>query len=590
MPSTCQLVKRLLKEHGRHYAPLYACVVLCMLLVAAMTSISAFMLKYVIDTIFVQQNTAALVGITLTIVGIFLIKGFAAYFSEVLLGIIGSRLVAETQKRMFDHLLHVDLAYFQQHNSSDLIARLTFNANSVRDMLSLTTLNIGRDLFTVIGLVCTMIVLDPLLAAIALLGGPAAIFCSRGMVSRLKRATRSETLSMSGIVHVTRELSQGAAVVKSFQLENSMRRRMHEAADAVQRLSARMLRIQAGVNPLIEAIGGVAFAGVVFYAGWRNLYHGESPGQFFAFMTALLMCADPSRRLSRVQLQLAGAAVGVHLMYELLDTPAKELETEPKRELKVAAGTIELRDVHFSYVEGQRVLDGLSLVAPRGNLTALVGPSGAGKSTLIALLQRLREPESGVISIDGQAIAHVSRSSLRRNISYVGQDAFLFETSILENIRAGLDGASHDECVAAAKSAHAHDFISQLPHGYDTQVGELATQVSGGQRQRIALARAYLKNAPIILLDEPTSALDSETEEIIQHQLRVLTAGKTTIVIAHRLSTILHADLIHVIEAGRVVESGSHMQLLARGGTYSRLFRLQFARLQATGTDLSKAV
>lgn len=589
-PTTLDLLKRLFRENGWDYAPQYALAIFFMLMVAAATSLSAYVLKSVIDTIFVHQNREALMGITALIVVIFVAKGFAAYFSEVIVGNIGNRLVAQTQKRLFDHMLKVDIGFFQTYTSSDLVTRMSYNANAVRDMLNLVALNIGRDLFTIVGLVCTMVALDPILSAIALIGGPIAAVSSRKMVARIKKATRSEVHSLSGIVQATREVSQGAQVVKSFQLEHKMRTRMFDAIEAVQRLSNKMLRIQAGVNPMMEAIGGCAVAAVIFYAGWRNLYHGESPGQFFAFITALLMCSDPGRRLSRVQLQLASAAIGVRMMYDILDIPAREDEPPGKPELHVSLGKIALRDVAFRYVQNKPVIENMTLTVPAGKMTALVGHSGGGKTTVFSLLQRLRVPDSGSIEIDGQSIADVSLTSLRRNISVVGQDAFLFEGSIIENIRAGHEGASEELCVEAAKAASAHDFILSLPRGYDTPVGELGAQVSGGQRQRIALARAFLKNAPIILLDEPTSALDSETEDVIQRELRRLTEGKTTLVIAHRLSTILHADLIHVIEAGRVIESGTHEQLMAAGGAYNRLFKLQFAKFLETKQPLAEAI
>jgi ATP-binding cassette subfamily B protein len=580
MPTTIDLLKRLVREHGREYAPRYALTMFCMLIVAAATSVSAYIMKHVIDTIFVDQNRTALVGITLTILAIFVVKGLAAYSAEVMLGTIGNRLVAQTQKRMFAHLLKVDIAFFQKYPSSELVTRLVNNANATRNVLNMVSTSFGRDLFTIIGLVITMIVLDPIMTLISLIGGPFAALTSRKLRERIEKAAEGEIYSISGFIKATRELSQGASVVKSFQLENKMRNNAVASIGAVERLANKMLRIQASVNPLMETVGGFAVAGVIFYAGWRNLYYGETPGQFFAFITALLFCADPVRRLSRAHLQLAAASIGVRMMYELLDTPAKEEEVPPKPDLAVSKGEIVFRDVKFGYAPKKPVINGLNLVARAGQTTALVGLSGAGKSTIFALLQRLREPQSGSITIDGQALDSVSLSSVRRNISVVGQDVFVFEGTIMDNIRAGREGATNQMCIDAAKAADADSFISSLPRTYAAQVGELGARVSGGQRQRIALARAFLKNAPIILLDEPTSALDSETEENIQRELQSLTRGRTTLVIAHRLSTILHADVIHVVEAGRVVESGSHEQLLARGGHYSRLFRLQFANFE----------
>lgn len=591
MPSdTLDLLKRLARDYGREYAPQYALAIVAMIIVAATTALSAYLMKYVIDTIFVQQNRAALMGITLGIVVIFLVKGLAAYASEVMVGTIGNRLVAETQRRMFNHLLKVDIAFFHSHSSSDLVTRISNNAAATRDVLNMISMSFGRDVFTIIGLVATMIILDPIMTAISLVGGPLIAITSRKLRKRVQKAAKTEVNKTAGVIQATRELSQGTQVVKSFQLENLMRTRAMNAISAVERLNIKMLRIKATVNPMMEAAGGFAVAGVVFYAGWRNLNYGDTPGQFFAFITALLMCADPARRVSRVHLQLASAMVGVRMMYDLLDTPAKEDEPPGKPELNVTRGEIEFHDVTFSYVPGKATINGLNLTAPAGKTTALVGLSGGGKTTIFSLLQRFREPDTGYITIDGQNIASASLPSVRRNISTVGQDAFLFDGTIIENIRTGLESASDQQCIDAAKSASADEFIVKLPMKYDSPVGELGTQVSGGQRQRIALARAFLKDAPIILLDEPTSALDSHTEEIIQRELKQLTTGKTTLVIAHRLSTILHADLIHVIDAGRIVESGTHDELLAQGGAYSRLFKLQFAKYAEQTDTLARAV
>jgi ATP-binding cassette subfamily B protein len=334
--------------------------------------------------------------------------------------------------------------------------------------------------------------------------------------------------------------------------------------------------VQARMNALIEVLAGLAIGLVVLYAGWRNLSFGETPGQFFAFIAALLLAADPLRRLSRMQLQLAVSAAGTRLMYDLLDTPAVEAGATG-RELKVRVGEVRFRQVSFAYAPRAPVLAGLDFVAPGGRTTALVGISGGGKSTVFNLLLRFWTPESGIVTIDGQDIASISLPSLRAGIALVSQDVFLFEGTIRDNIGVGRQGASEAEVVEAARAAHADQFIRALPKGYGTEVGELGGQVSGGQRQRIALARAVLKDAPLVLLDEPTSALDSETECVIQRALKDLSRGRTTLVIAHRLATVLGADLIHVVDAGRVVESGTHAELLRTDGVYARLYRLQFA-------------
>lgn len=575
--TTFQALKRLLSDHGREYAPRYAVAFLFMSVVAGCTSLSAWMMRDVVNKIFVEQDKVALFWIPLTISGLFVIKGIASYLQEVSLSRIGNRIVAQIQKRMYDHLLKMDVGFYQQYPSSDLITRITHNAQAARTMLHLVAMGLGRDLLTLIGLIIVMISQDPLLSAITLLGGPIAVYFLKRLRERIKKAATSQVMSISTIVGVMRESAQGIRVVKSFQLEPVLRHRMDEGIKAVEKLSNKIAAVQARVDPLMETLGGMAVAAAVIYAGWRNLTFGDTPGQFFAFVTALLMASDPARRLSKLQLQLTTAAVGVKMMYELLDRPAAEVDADNRPDLAVSQGEVRFEDVVFSYDSNTPVLRGLNLVAPAGRTTALVGLSGAGKTTVFNLLQRFWEPAAGVIRIDGQPISEVSVASLRSQIALVSQDVFLFEGTIRDNIAAGRKDATEEEIIAAAKAAQADEFIRSLPHGYDTQVGELGSQISGGQRQRISLARAFLKNAPIILLDEPTSALDSETEQSIQEALQELTRGRTTIVIAHRLSTVANADVIHVMDKGQVIESGRHRELIERGGLYAKLYRIQFA-------------
>ncbi len=500
---------------------------------------------------------------------------------------IGSRIVADVQKRMYAHLLKMDVSFFQQFPSSDLIARIAYNANASRQMLNTLALGMGRDLLTIIGLVVVMISQDPIMSLVCLVVGPIAAIGLKQLVKKAQDVAQSEVLSVATIVELLRETTQGIRIVKSFQLEGVLQEKMNAGVEAIERLSLKIVRVQASVNPLIETLGGLAVAGVVVYAGWRNLSYNETPGQFFSFITALLLAADPARRLSRLQLQLASAAVGVRMMYDLLDRPAAEAQDLSLPDLRVTEGELRLQNVTFGYDPASPVLKDITLVAPAGRMTALVGLSGSGKSTIFNIMQRFWTPSDGEILIDGQSIAAVSLASLRSQVALVSQDVFMFDGTIIDNIRAGRRDASDGAVIAAAQAAYADKFITELPRAYDAKVGELGSHVSGGQRQRLALARAFLKDAPIILLDEPTSALDSETEQFVQEALKSLTRGRTTIVIAHRLATVMKADLIHVIDSGRVVESGTHRELIKRDGLYSRLYQMQFSDTesmeQATG-------
>jgi ATP-binding cassette, subfamily B, bacterial MsbA len=574
--STFELLRRLVQDRWREHFGSYLIAFALMAVVAGATAASAWMMKNVINKIFVEQNTQAVYWVPLVIVGIFIAKGFASYFQELMMTRIGNRLVADMQKRMFDHMLRMDVAFFNRHQSSDLITRISMCAGAARDMLNTAALSLGRDLLTLVGLVIVMLSQDPVMFAVAALIGPAVYFGLSQLTKRVKRAAGRETQSAVDVVSAMRETVQGIRIVKSFQLEPTVRNRMFGAIDAVERVANRIVRTQASVNPMIETLGGVAIALVVLYAGWRNISYTETPGQFFAFITALLLASDPARRLSRVHLQMAQQAHSVRLLYDLLDTPVVEADHPDKPRLTVPQGRIEFDGVTFAYTPDVPVLQGLSLVLPAGKTTALVGTSGGGKSTVFNLLLRFWSPATGAIRIDGQSIDAVALASLRRQIALVSQDAFLFEGSVRDNIRAGAATATDAAIEAAAKAAHADDFIRQLAQGYDTPVGELGNQISGGQRQRLSIARAFLKDAPIVLLDEATSALDSETEQQIQRAIDELTTGRTTVVIAHRLSTVMNADLIHVIDSGRVIESGSHSELLARNGAYARLYKLQF--------------
>lgn len=573
--STASIIRRLLGEHFADYAPKYFWAFLLMAVFAGCTAASAWLMKDVVNSIFVAQDRAAMIWLPIVICALFVAKGFAAYLQEVSLAQIGNRLVAETQARLFAHVLKMDAGFFLRMSSSELVTCMTQRAAAVRDVMNVLALGVGRDLFTLVSLLAVMLAQDFWMTLLVAVFGPIVAVGLRRLTRRVKKAADSEYHSQTTIVTTTREAAQGIRVVKSFQLEPVLERRMQAAIDAVERVNNKLTRIQSLTNPMIEAVGGFAVAGVVAYAGWSTIARGQTPGEFFAFITALLMAADPLRRLSRMQLQLAASAVGVKMLYAILDSPSQEGGmSEPA--LVISRGEVRFDDVSFAYLPGAPVLQGLSFVADGGKTTAIVGLSGGGKTTTFNLIQKLWVPDSGAVFIDGQRLDHVSTKSLRSQISLVSQDVFLFEGSIRENIAAGCETYTEAEIREAARAAHIDTFIEGLRCGYDTPVGELGGLVSGGQRQRISIARAFLKDARIILLDEPTSALDSNTESRIQSALAELIKGRTTITIAHRFSTVAAADRIIVLSEGRIAESGTHSTLIAAGGIYAHLYKVQF--------------
>jgi subfamily B ATP-binding cassette protein MsbA len=397
----------------------------------------------------------------------------------------------------------------------------------------------------------------------------------RKMIRRIYAIARSQFHGNTRVVETLQETLQGIRIVKAFTLEDIVRERFDRNVAAVEHEANNMARVSSRASPLMETLGGCAVAIALVYAGYRVLENGATAGQFFSFITAFLLAYEPAKRLARLNIELNSGLVGVRILFEVLDSAPSEPADDDKPALQIKNPRITFDDVHFAYRSEEAVLRGITLVAEAGKLTALVGPSGGGKSTVFNLIMRFYEFEHGKILIDEQDITKVSRRSLRQHIAYVGQDVFLFRGSIRENIAFGKPGASEDEIVAAAKGAFAHDFILSFPRGYDTPVGEHGLQLSGGQRQRIAIARALVKNAPIILLDEATAALDSESELQVREAMERLCRGRTSLAIAHRLHTVSHADRIYVIEDGRVVESGRHDELLRKRGRYATFYRLQ---------------
>lgn len=572
---TVQLIKRLFGENFRKYIPQYLVAFVFMGIIAATTAASAWIMRDVVNQVFVNKDAVMVYVIGAAVLVIFTLKGASTYGQMVVLAKVGNNISADLQKRMFSVLIHQDQTYFDRMSLAEISVRVSQGVSATRSTLELIILTLGRDVLTLIGLVFVMVFQNPLLSVFALITMPPAVVGVAILVRRVKKYVNRQVVSSAKIGAAQQETVLGIRIVKAFGMEESMQARMDDAITDYRRQANKIANLTARTSPLMDTLGGVAIALVIFYGGYSVIELGQDPGALFSFITALLLAYDPARRLARLNVNLGKQMIGLKLMYELVDREPAMKEAADAKDLEISAGKIEFANVEFAY--GDRpALHGTSFVAEPGRMTALVGASGAGKSTVFALIERFYDPDGGEVRIDGTPLPDCTISSIRGNIAYVGQDSFLFNIPIAENIAISRPTASQEEIEAAARAANAHDFIAKLPDGYRTLAGEGGSSLSGGQKQRIAIARAMLRDAPILLLDEATSALDAESEAKIQQALTTLMEGRTTLVIAHRLSTVRHAHRIHVMDQGRVVESGTHDELFDHDGIYRRLCELQF--------------
>jgi subfamily B ATP-binding cassette protein MsbA len=576
-----ELIRRLVTEYGAKHWKKYAVAFVLMAIAAGGTALTAYLMGTIVNKAYVDRSFPAIVTIGIFTIVIFSTRGIATYGQAVILSRIGNSIIAENQRKLFDRLMNQNLGFFAQRHSSEFLHRLSTGANAATGVLNMLITAVGRDLLSLIGLVAVMVIQDPIMSLFAFVIAPPALWMVRKLVKRIRNVAKAQFTGGTRLFETLQETIQGIRIVKAFTLEDRMRARYYDNVAVVEREANTMARVSNRSSPLMETLAGVSIALGVIYGGYRTIEMSATPGEFFSFITAFLLAYEPAKRLARLNIELNAGLVGVRQLFDIIDAPSTEPADDDKPSLRIEKAQVEFKDVGFGYREGQPVLRGLSLTADAGQMTALVGPSGGGKSTIVNLILRLYEAQSGVIAIDGQNIANVSRRSLRKQIGYVGQDVFLFHGTIRDNIAFGRDDATEDEIVAAAKAANAHDFIMSFPKGYETQAGEQGLQLSGGQRQRIAVARALIKDARLILLDEATAALDSESERAVQDAIAHLTQGRTTIVIAHRLHTVAHADRIYVIENGVVAEAGRHEELLRRGGRYASFYRLQLQNEEA---------
>ncbi|MEN6374947.1 MAG: lipid A export permease/ATP-binding protein MsbA [Smithella sp.] len=566
--------KRLLKMAQKYYL-LLSLAMLCMLVAGALQSAQALLVRPILDDIFLGKNPNALKWIPLAVMGIFLVKGACNYGQTIMMNFIGLRIVTNLRNKLYEQIQRQSLAFFTQHPTGILMSRITNDVASIQSASSEAVTSLIRDTVTLISLIGVVFYTDWKLAIVATIVFPLAIYPISELGKRMRKVATSTQVTMGTLTSLLQETISGTRIVKAFGMEKYENERFAAENERLFKLNMKTVSVNAISHPLMEFLGSLGIAAVIFYGGY-NVVHGNStPGTFFSFLAALLMLYEPVKRLVNVNNTIQQGIAGADRVFSIIDR-MPDIDDKPgARPLPPITRSIDIENVDFRY-EKTPVLKNISLSIKAGEVVAFVGMSGGGKTTLVNLIPRFYDVSSGRILIDGQDIRDVTMQSLRSQIAIVTQQTILFNDSVKNNIAYGDIERTQDDIINAARAANAHDFIMKLPQQYDTNIGELGTKLSGGEKQRISIARALLKDAPILILDEATSSLDTEAEIEVQEALDNLMKGRTTLVIAHRLSTIRNADRIIALVNGEIVEEGTHESLLAKRGEYFRLYNLQF--------------
>lgn len=555
---------------------------LFMAIAAATTGLLAKMIEPIVNELGKPHDAGYVYGMAAAIVGIFALRGGATYVHTVLMNRMGQRIVTDVQQSMHRHLLRADLAFFHANASGTLISRLTNDVGVMRQAVAECMTSSIKGGLTLVMLIGVMFYQDWKLSLAAFFVFPLSAWFIITVGRHMRRYSSRTQEEIAHFMSLLSQIFQGMRHVKAYGMEEREHDNVKGTTEAVYDIAIKSYRASALMNPMAEILSGLAIATVILYGHWEITQGLTTAGALFSFITAFILAYDPMKRTAKVNAQLQAGLAAAERVFQVLDTEPTIINQPMAKPLAVERYDIGIDQVVFDYADGTRALDQVSIHVPHGKTVALVGPSGGGKSTIINLIPRFYDVTAGRITIGGEDVRNVQLSSLRRQLALVSQESVLFDDSVYANIAYGRAGASRAEVETAAVAAFADQFIQGLPQGYDTVIGEHGVKLSGGQRQRIAIARAMLRNAPILLLDEATSALDNESERAVQAALRRLQQGRTTLVVAHRLSTIVDADMIVVLEHGKVAEQGTHAELLARHGVYARLYGLQAETLAAT--------
>ena len=551
---------------------------LCALGVSGTTAAAAWLVQPVLDNIFIKKDMQMLVLIPFSILIIYLIKGFCNYYQAYIMRYVGNKVIMDVRNDLYSHTAVMPMQFYTQNSTGKIMSRILNDVGIINNAVSTSIKDLLQNVVTVVALLGVVFYRDMKLAAIACVALPFAYYPLVKLGKKLRHISRIGQEEISGITSILHETFTGTSVIKSFGMESREIEKFKDKNYKLFKVTMKGVKYSEITTPLMEFIGAVAVSLIIWYGGSQVIHGISTPGTFFSFLTALIMMYSPLKTLTRINVSIQQSLAAADRIFAILDMDTESVLDKGTKELKGIKDRIEFRDVNFKYERSSRnILSDINFNVANGQVIAIVGSSGGGKTTIGNLLLRFYEPTSGAIYIDNNDIREFTIASLRRHIGIVSQDVILFNDTVKNNITYGSKDVSMEDVIIAANKAYAHEFIVKMPEGYDSIIGEKGVKISGGEKQRLAIARAILKDSPILILDEATSSLDTESEHIIQMALSNLMKDRTTFVIAHRLSTIKNADIIIVIDNGIIVEMGRHEELMKKSGLYKRLYDLQFA-------------